>query len=57
MALVAQAPESSRSARLVRLLRERPRGLSWTAAVVLPALIAPLAIVRDDPQEVSAGRI
>ena len=24
---------------------------------MLPALIAPLAIVRDDPQEVSAGRI
>jgi PAS domain S-box-containing protein len=57
VALVAQAPDSSRRARLVRLLRERPRSLSWTAAVLLPALIAPLAIVRDDPQEVSAGRI
>ena len=57
MALVAQAPDSSRRARLVRLLRERPRSLSWTAAVLLPTLIAPLAIVRDDPQEVSAGRI
>ena len=27
------------------------------AAVALPALVAPLAIIRDDPQEISAGRI
>jgi K+-sensing histidine kinase KdpD len=39
------------------LLRERPRALNWAAAVVLPAAVAPLAIVLDDPQEVSAGRI
>jgi PAS domain S-box-containing protein len=57
VSLVAQASESTRRARLARLLRARPRALSWAAAVLLPLLIVPLAIVRDDPQELSAGRI
>jgi signal transduction histidine kinase len=57
VSLVAQAPEPTRRARLVRVLRERPGSLNWAIAVVLPAAVAPLALVLDDPQEVSAGRI
>jgi hypothetical protein len=41
----------------MRLLRARPRRLSWTAAVLLPALVAPLSAVSDDPQDIAAGRI
>jgi K+-sensing histidine kinase KdpD len=57
VSLAAPAPALTRRARVVRVLRVRRRSLQWAAAVVLPALVAPLGIVRDDPQDVSAGRI
>lgn len=57
MSLVAPAPESTRRTRLVRLLRVQPPWLGWAAGVILPVLVASIAIVRDDPQELSAGRI
>ena len=56
MSLVAPAPTQSRLTRLVRLLREQPTWLGWAAAVVLPGIGVIVALVRDDPHELSAGR-
>jgi PAS domain S-box-containing protein len=39
------------------LLREQPPWLGWAAAVFFPVLGAAVAIVRDDPHELSAGRV
>jgi K+-sensing histidine kinase KdpD len=42
----------------MRLVREQPSPwLGWSAAVILPILGAPVAILRDDPHELSAGRV
>jgi K+-sensing histidine kinase KdpD len=57
VSLVAPAPAQSRRARLVRLVRAQPPWLGWASALILPLLFVPVAIVRDDPQELSAGRV
>jgi K+-sensing histidine kinase KdpD len=55
--LVVPAPEPSRRARLVGMLRSRPRPLAYTAAVLLPLLVLPLAIFAEHPHGVTAGRL
>ena len=57
LARVASAPKESRRKRLTRLLRERPPSwVGWTAAVILPGSGALVALVRENPHELSAGR-
>ena len=57
LARMASAPKESRRKRLTRLLRERPPSwVGWTAAVILPGSGALVALVRENPHELSAGR-
>ena len=57
MSLVAHAAEASRRARFLRAVRTRPAPFRWGVAILLPAALVPLAILRDDPQDLSVGRI
>ena len=56
MSLVAPAPTQSRLTRFGRSLREQPAWLGWAAAVVLPGIGIVIALARDDPHELTAGR-
>ena len=57
VSLAAPASESSRRSRLLQRLHAQPPWLGWAVGAILPVLVAPIAIVRDDPHELSAGRV
>ena len=47
----------SRRARLLRAVRTRPAPFRWAVGALLPAALLPIALLRDDPQDLSVGRI
>jgi len=57
VSLAAAAPEQSRTARALGVLRSRRAPLAYAAAVVMPLLVLPLGIFPEQPHVLTAGRL